>query len=1550
MKKFFLYLILMTTVSILFSQYHLLDENFMSGSGEWIFHNGTATNRWVYGNLPSNASISGVPVTSQGVYITNNTSTRPWAYTSSNGNAAKVYIAREVEFPDNATDIRLSFRWAAVGRSANDYMRVYLAPAGFTPTVQSGTVTGIGPTNLELYEQYQIGDARYNLVNTWTTTTINLAREMYAGTTQTLMFAWRNDIFGAANPPVAIDYIRIDHDILPPHALTYIYPPHNATDVYTRTRFQWSYPETGHTPTSVFLTVSSTPDMSDLSGVHFGIVLSNDTNEFLLPADFRLEPMTEYYWQVTPTIDMTSLNNQVVYKFTTMEHIDPPVAAITPVPVDDATNISRLPILSWSYPSDGSPVDEFLLLFSDEPTFANPLISELLDFSQFSFEILEKLDFETVYYWQVIPINVEGECETPNTWSFTTEPLLPPPLVTYLSPVENAQNLNYQPTFRWEYTESDYTPTHIKLTISKFNDMTSPVYTSIPTDIPYPDTLFRIAHGILEEDTQYYWQVTPVNSAGDPANPIVWSFKTAEQILPPAAATLIYPTNAATDIPHDDQLVFEWSYSETDPFVDSFIFIISESPTIADTLWWFDFEDGEMETDLPILLVLNKAYYWRVVTKNTEGATPSAIYSFTTWPVPRARPLKVTLLEPDYAHDDVLVLPTFRWAYDSASYPATEITLSIYTDIELSDLYFDITLPATETEYTLLIGDILTINTDYWWQAIPSNDQGEAIDNDTFFFRTELSWYPPGQAIPIQPEDGEELVSTTLTLVWDYDDLNEQPILHFDLKFGLDPDMIDNMIEESFISPSTRTFMIEITLELYTDYYWQVIPWNKQLGPIGGADIWTFKTEPFLPDPVTLISPAHNSTDIEVMSTYIWGHATTGDTPVSYLVEVATDEDFTDIVDSREIEHPGAMYSSALGLQSDSYYFWRVIPYNEHGYPGKNNAIAKFKTRESVVGGTGDPKDDDEFFEIPFGFSNDHYYSQSIYTAAQIGRVGIITDIAWMVGDTPIENIDSNITIYMANVMHGNFSGTADWVSPIPPSSYGFVKVYEGPLTISNKNENTWIEYITLSTPFMYNGMTNLMIAVKQSNSDNQTLNFRVFDSGSTSATLSIANDVNPLNIFNVINPANIGVGELSKFLPRIRLTMSALPPIAPPGSAILVSPADGTEGVSENTVFKWRHPEVGGLPPMYIIQFSLYPDFRVYDWVSFVFLPGTEYIYRSNASGGLKDGQLYYWRVNSFSYAGTKNGDEVWTFTTNKNVILDSNQPETDATPIIREANVFNQFYDHTYNQSIYRASHIKTAGEITDISFMLFDIDIVGMYTSNIKIYMAHTTKSVFNNDSDWITPSNSTDWTMVYDGPINLNPTMVGPQFISLQNRFEYNGTDNLLIATHRNVSSPHDVYIYHFKYTTTVNNSSLSARSFSNSIDINDPPTLDAPNIIIQTSNYLPSMFLKLEPDPIGFKPPIPPVSTELKLSNFPNPFNPETVIYYEVPSDGEVTIEIYNIKGQKVKTLVSGYHRTGEYDVVWSGRDDDGRIATSGVYLYRMTIGDKSTTKKMVLLK
>ena len=85
-------------------------------------------------------------------------------------------------------------------------------------------------------------------------------------------------------------------------------------------------------------------------------------------------------------------------------------------------------------------------------------------------------------------------------------------------------------------------------------------------------------------------------------------------------------------------------------------------------------------------------------------------------------------------------------------------------------------------------------------------------------------------------------------------------------------------------------------------------------------------------------------------------------------------------------------------------------------------------------------------------------------------------------------------------------------------------------------------------------------------------------------------------------------------------------------------------------------------------------------------------------------------------------------------------------------------------------------------------------------------------------------------------------------------------------------------------------------------------------------------------------------------NYPNPFNPETIVEYTVPTHSEVTINIYNIKGQKVKTLVEGTVGAGVYRVLWDGRSDTGHKVSSGIYLYRFSADKYVESKKMILLK
>ncbi len=85
-------------------------------------------------------------------------------------------------------------------------------------------------------------------------------------------------------------------------------------------------------------------------------------------------------------------------------------------------------------------------------------------------------------------------------------------------------------------------------------------------------------------------------------------------------------------------------------------------------------------------------------------------------------------------------------------------------------------------------------------------------------------------------------------------------------------------------------------------------------------------------------------------------------------------------------------------------------------------------------------------------------------------------------------------------------------------------------------------------------------------------------------------------------------------------------------------------------------------------------------------------------------------------------------------------------------------------------------------------------------------------------------------------------------------------------------------------------------------------------------------------------------------NFPNPFNPETVIHYYLPLQSHVDISVYNITGQKVVTLVDNQMDTGSHSAVWNGEDDNGESLASGVYLYRMETDGFVKTRKLVLMK
>ncbi|MEA2096056.1 MAG: FlgD immunoglobulin-like domain containing protein [Candidatus Cloacimonadota bacterium] len=95
----------------------------------------------------------------------------------------------------------------------------------------------------------------------------------------------------------------------------------------------------------------------------------------------------------------------------------------------------------------------------------------------------------------------------------------------------------------------------------------------------------------------------------------------------------------------------------------------------------------------------------------------------------------------------------------------------------------------------------------------------------------------------------------------------------------------------------------------------------------------------------------------------------------------------------------------------------------------------------------------------------------------------------------------------------------------------------------------------------------------------------------------------------------------------------------------------------------------------------------------------------------------------------------------------------------------------------------------------------------------------------------------------------------------------------------------------------------------------------------------------------------PMKDNLYLTNFPNPFNPSTTISFSVTQNSDfVNLEVYNIKGQKVKTLLNEELQKGMHSIIWSGIDENNKLVSSGVYLYKIKAGNQETVSRMLLLK
>ena len=93
-----------------------------------------------------------------------------------------------------------------------------------------------------------------------------------------------------------------------------------------------------------------------------------------------------------------------------------------------------------------------------------------------------------------------------------------------------------------------------------------------------------------------------------------------------------------------------------------------------------------------------------------------------------------------------------------------------------------------------------------------------------------------------------------------------------------------------------------------------------------------------------------------------------------------------------------------------------------------------------------------------------------------------------------------------------------------------------------------------------------------------------------------------------------------------------------------------------------------------------------------------------------------------------------------------------------------------------------------------------------------------------------------------------------------------------------------------------------------------------------------------------------IPNQFSVSNYPNPFNISTSISFSLPISSEVSLIIYNLLGQKVKTVTNDWFEAGYHTLTWDGTNEFGSVVASGIYFYKLRAGDNVVIKKMSLLK
>ena len=589
---------------------------------------------------------------------------------------------------------------------------------------------------------------------------------------------------------------------------------------------------------------------------------------------------TTYYWRVS-AVNTGGSSTSEIWSFTTVPAIaDVPILT---APANNATDIPLDGTLEWNIVTGA---DTYSIEIATDATFSTIIDSQsgLTDPTTIAVGLLNN----QIYYWHVRSHNAGGDSAWSFPWSFTTVPAVADaPILTAPSDLSTAIALDE--ILGWDaVTGAD----SYQVQVSELSD-----FSTIVLDQSGITGITATLSG-LSNSTTYYWRVLSHNAGGDSAWSSPWSFTTVPAIAD--VPTLTSPTNNATDIALDESL--SWSAVTG---ADSYRVQVSELSDFSTTV----LDQSGITGTTAILSGLSNSttYYWRVLSHNAGGDSLwSSTWSFTTVPGIADAPV---LSAPSDLSTDVALDGSLEW---NATTGADSYTVEIATDNTFNNL---VDTQTGLTGITATPAGLLN-NQTYYWHVRSHNAGGDSAWSAAWSFTT----VPAIADVPTltAPINNATDIALDESLSW-------SAVTGADSYWVQVSELIDfstTVLDQSGI---TGTIALLSGFSNSTTYYWRVLSHNAG-GDSAWSAAWSFTTVPAIADAPILTAPLDLSTEIALDGTLEWNAATGAD---SYIVEIATDNTFNNVVDTQN--SLTGTSATPSGLLNSTTYYWRVSAVNAGG-------------------------------------------------------------------------------------------------------------------------------------------------------------------------------------------------------------------------------------------------------------------------------------------------------------------------------------------------------------------------------------------------------------------------------------------------------------------------------------------------------------------------------------------------------------------------------------------------------------------------------------------